>query len=124
MEYKIDLSSKRLTAASALTGSLAQEVVRWDALIETMETDVKTLAGNVFLSSASIAYLGAFTAPFRRDMSEKWVELCHERNIKISDEFSLVSTLATPMQMREWAIMTLPTGARPLCSDGRGVCQR
>ncbi len=49
-------------------------------------------------------------APFRLDMVKKWCALCEERNILISGNFSLVGTLASPMQMREWAIMTLPTG--------------
>lgn len=69
-----------------------------------------TLAGDVFLSSACIAYLGAFTAPFRLDMIKQWCALSEERGIVISGGFSLVGTLANQMQMREWAIMTLPTG--------------
>jgi dynein heavy chain len=109
LEYNIDLSSKRLTAASALTGSLADKVVQWDILVKEMEETNKTLAGDVFVSSACVAYLGAFTAPFRLEMVTKWVDLCRERGMVVSDPFSLVKTLATPVQMREWAIMTLPT---------------
>ena len=84
-------------------------MVQWDILVKEMEETNKTLAGDVFVSSACVAYLGAFTAPFRLEMVTKWVDLCRERGMVVSDPFSLVKTLATPVQMREWAIMTLPT---------------
>jgi len=109
LEYNIDLSSKRLTAASALTGSLADKVVEWDQVVKQMEDEARTLAGDVFVSAACTAYLGAFTAPFRLEMVNQWLDLCRERGMVIMDPFSFIKTLATPVQMREWAIMTLPT---------------
>ena len=109
LEFKMELSTKRLAAASILTASLAEEVIRWDALLEGMAKDTITLPGNVFLASAFIAYLGAFTTQYRTEIVSKWMELCDERGVPVSKDYSLINTMATPMQIREWSIMTLPT---------------
>lgn len=42
--------------------------MRWGATAESIEAATKLLVGDVFLAAGCIAYLGAFTGPFR------WVE--------------------------------------------------
>jgi dynein heavy chain, axonemal len=66
------------------------------------------LVGNMLLSSACIAYLGAFTAGFRADLVSTWVSVATGMTIPVDPSFSLVRLLADPVVVREWNAMGLP----------------
>ena len=53
----------------------------------------ENLTGDVLVSSGMIAYLGAFTALFRVELSDLWVKLCEEKHIPNSGKFSLEKVL-------------------------------
>ena len=65
---------------------------------------------NVFLASACIAYFGAFTASYRLKLVEKWKGLLVAKGLDCPKEFSLVSNLATPMQVAVCALARLCCG--------------
>ena len=52
---------------------------------------------------------GAFTGPFRQKLLSGWIEGCKKRGIPTSNGFSLQSTLASPLSIREWAAQGLPS---------------
>jgi dynein heavy chain len=66
------------------------------------------LVGNMLLSSACIAYLGAFTAGFRTELTSTWVSVATGMAIPVDPAFSLVRLLADPVVVREWNAMGLP----------------
>jgi dynein heavy chain len=65
--------------------------------------------GDVFLASASIAYLGAFTGPYRQTLAKSWGAACTNLGIAASPDFTLRGVLAAPVEVREWNMWGLPS---------------
>lgn len=65
LNHQADLTKVRLERAGKLTSALADEGIRWDQTAEKIRQDTELLVGDVFISSACIAYYGAFTGPYR-----------------------------------------------------------
>ncbi len=60
-DSQADVTRKRLDRAGKLTSALADEGVRWKDTATRIQIVTDLLVGDVFLSSACIAYYGAFT---------------------------------------------------------------
>lgn len=61
------------------------------------------------IASGVIAYLGAFTTPYRLKQIEAWVELCTKLEIVCTKDFQLRDVLGVPVLIRSWNIFGLPT---------------
>jgi hypothetical protein len=62
---------------------------------------MRTVAGDVVLSAASLAYLGAFTIGYRATITNYIKgELAKIPFLPISDGASLIETLGTPLTIR------------------------
>eukprot|EP01060_Flectonema_neradi_P004124 TRINITY_DN12705_c0_g1_i2.p1 TRINITY_DN12705_c0_g1~~TRINITY_DN12705_c0_g1_i2.p1 ORF type:complete len:4231 (+),score=761.72 TRINITY_DN12705_c0_g1_i2:111-12803(+) len=109
LEASIERSIRQLGNAEILTESLGSETERWSTQIAELEEEVSKLPGDVFLAGASIVYFGAFTPVFRQAVVKEWLEAAKELGVPISQNYSLVKTLADPMQVRDWQIHSLPT---------------
>eukprot|EP00762_Andalucia_godoyi_P001076 ANDGO_01965.mRNA.1 Dynein-1-beta heavy chain len=109
LEMKLDLSEKRLARAGKLTSALASEQERWSNSVQHLDKAIIGLPGSIFLSAASVAYSGPFTAQYRKMLVDQWTDACGAKGIDIADDFSLVGTLSNPVTVREWAIWGLPT---------------
>ena len=70
LEYQVDLCQKKLERAEALIGGLGGEKMRWTQAAKDLGGQYDNLVGDVLLSSAVVAYLGAFTAAFRQVSAE------------------------------------------------------
>ena len=66
LEENIDLVSKKLDRAEKLIGGLGGEKDRWTENAKSLGEKYINITGDVLLSSAMVAYLGAFTVDFRR----------------------------------------------------------
>ena len=66
LEDNIDLCSKKLERASKLIGGLGGEKDRWTANAQFLSAQYFNITGDVLLSAAVIAYLGAFTVNYRQ----------------------------------------------------------
>ena len=62
----MDLCSKKLERAETLIGGLGGEKIRWTQAANNLGLQYTNLTGDVLLSAAAVAYLGAFTAAFRQ----------------------------------------------------------
>ncbi|KAL0246333.1 hypothetical protein GEMRC1_007545 [Eukaryota sp. GEM-RC1] len=109
LELKIKDTSDRLARATQLTELLKDEQVRWRQSADILSEELSLLVGTMLVGAGSISYLGAFTSEFRTSMITDWISLCQKRNIPISDQFSLVNSLSTPVKVREWQLKGLPT---------------
>ena len=109
LEFKMNRDTQRMKRAEKLVILLKDEGVRWGETVKQISEDIEKLVGNVFLSSACISYLGAFTGLYRKDMTDKWITYCIELSIPTSETFSLVKTMGQPVIIREWNINGLPT---------------
>ena len=65
LEILAELTEARLLRAEKLTFLLVEEGERWVDTVAELKTKVHNSIGDVFLSAASVAYLGPFTGPFR-----------------------------------------------------------
>ncbi|KAJ3206419.1 Dynein heavy chain 7, axonemal [Entophlyctis luteolus] len=108
LEHQVDLCGKKLVRAEKLIGGLGGEKDRWSEAARTLSITYNNLTGDVLLSSAVIAYLGAFTSAYRQICLSDWNDKCLSHQIPCSGAFSLVSTLGDPINLRAWNLAGLP----------------
>ena len=65
LEENIDLCEKKLDRAEKLISGLGGEKSRWTESAKTLGEQYFNITGDVLLSAAVVAYLGAFTVNFR-----------------------------------------------------------
>lgn len=117
LDREIDLTQVRLERAEKLTTGLADEHRRWGENIEMLDSKIKKLIGDVFISAACISYYGPFTGVFRNILTEKWLEACKEdENIETSDTFELENVMGDPMTIMDWQIDKLPADSVSVCN--------
>ena len=75
---------------------------------QAFELEIGNVVGNVFVAAACVAYFGAFTSLYRNELISSWIQRCKELGIPVSDEFSLISVLADPFEIRQWNADGLP----------------
>ncbi|XP_063958044.1 dynein axonemal heavy chain 6-like isoform X2 [Lytechinus pictus] len=102
------LTTLRLKRASVLIAALADEEVRWAESMDILEGKLQGVVGDTLVSASSIAYLGVFTASYRRGMINKWVDMCQSRGIPLSHDFTLIHSMAEPNVVRKWHNEGLP----------------
>jgi len=73
LESNMKRDTARMKRAEKLVVLLKDEGIRWAETVKVISDDIEKLVGNVFLSSACISYLGAFTGTYRKDMTDAWV---------------------------------------------------
>ena len=66
LEENIDVCSKKLDRAEKLIGGLGGEKERWTENSRVLGEKYFNVTGDVLLSAAVVAYLGAFTVNFRQ----------------------------------------------------------
>ena len=74
LEENIDVCSKKLDRAEKLIGGLGGEKERWTVNARVLGEKYFNITGDVLLSTAVVAYLGAFTVNFRQ-VSYKFLAL-------------------------------------------------
>ncbi|XP_071616680.1 dynein axonemal heavy chain 3 [Heliangelus exortis] len=108
LENNIELCSQKLVRAEQLISGLGGEKERWTEAARLLGIRYTDLVGDVLLSSGTVAYLGAFTVDYRLKCQKQWQDLCIEKNIPCSSDFSLSNTLGDPVKTRAWQIAGLP----------------
>ncbi|XP_030378328.1 dynein heavy chain 6, axonemal [Scaptodrosophila lebanonensis] len=108
IQDNVDLTYGRINRAGRLTSALADEQVRWRETVKTLTADLACVPGDVLVSAACVAYLGAFSHEYRRELGTLWVSKCQEFKIPSSKEFNLLKILGDPYEMRQWNVDGLP----------------
>ncbi|XP_028407226.1 dynein heavy chain 3, axonemal-like [Dendronephthya gigantea] len=108
LQRNIKLCSEKLTRAEKLLKGLGGEKSRWIQCAEDLGDTYNNIVGDVLLSSAIVAYLGPFTVEFRQESVQEWWKLCKEKQIPVSEQFSLLGTLGDAVITRTWQIAGLP----------------
>jgi len=109
LENQVDMCSKKLQRAETLIGGLGGEKIRWTQAANDLGMQYTNITGDVLLSSAVVAYLGAFTAAFRQDCIGDWCKFVESKGISRSETYSLERTLGDPVKIRSWNIFGLPS---------------
>ncbi len=100
--------SFQLTNAEKLISLLGSEGERWTQSIAKLKEEEKEIVGNIFLSAASISYIGPFTMKYRTQLLELWKSLCQKEKLNFSGDYSIIRTLGNPMEMKQWNLQGLP----------------
>ena len=109
LQRDIEMTELRLIRAEQLLDLLADEGVRWGESLILLKKDIEVIIGNVFLSAASVSYLGPFDGTYRKNMTAAWLARCLELKIPCAEDFSIDRVLATPVLIQEWNIAGLPS---------------
>ena len=116
LDKEIDLTQLRLERAEKLTVGLADEHKRWGENIGILDTKIRQLVGDVFISAACISYYGPFTGVYRNNLTDKWLAKCKEDEIESSETFGLEEIMGDPMTIMDWQIDKLPADSVSICN--------
>ncbi|GAB1605439.1 dynein heavy chain 5, axonemal-like [Argonauta hians] len=108
LERKISQTAARLKRAAKLTTALADEQERWQENIQEFNTQLYNVTGDVFISAACVAYYGAFTNKYRRELVSHWSVHCRQLEIPISEDLTLENVMADPFEIQQWHSEGLP----------------
>jgi dynein heavy chain len=98
-----------LVAATELFEGLKSEQVRWGIDKENLLIAKEKLIGDCLLSSAFLSYCGPFSFEFRRRMIyDVWTKDINEKQIKVSEKFTISNFLATESTISQWNLEGLP----------------
>ena len=75
--------------AEKLTFLLQEEGERWVITVAELKQIINNIIGDVFLSSASVAYLGPFTGPYRQRTLQSWQQQVADLMIPLSSDFAV-----------------------------------
>ena len=109
MEDEIDSCERKLIRAEQLIGGLGGEKTRWSENAANLHLSLGNVIGDVLLSAGCIAYLGFFSTEFRVEILNYWNQICVDKKISCTDNFSLANILGNPMQVRQWTLCGLPS---------------
>jgi dynein heavy chain len=109
LEADVEDCTNKLERAEKLISGLGGEKTRWSQTAEDLKGVFHRLTGDVLVASGMIAYLGAFTAVYRSDLTDLWVKGSLDKNIPSSERFSMSHVLGDPVKIRNWTIAGLPS---------------
>ena len=109
LENEVETCSRKLERAEQLIGGLGGERDKWATIVGNLGTRFIKLTGDVLLSSALVAYLGAFSSEEREKTVGGWMEKCREYNVPFSEDFSLYNVLGDAITTQAWQLCGLPT---------------
>jgi dynein heavy chain, axonemal len=108
LEHDVHMCTVKLDRAQKLISGLGGEKTRWRAAAERLGGQLDALTGDVLLAAAQIAYLGPFTAAYRKDAAAMWLKAATERGVRCTPAYSLSTVLGEPVKVRQWNIWGLP----------------
>jgi dynein heavy chain len=138
LHNKLTQTEKRLERASKLISGLAGEEIRWKQEEKALQDKLSDIIGNVFISAAAINYYGPFVSEYRESLIAQWHAKCSSLNLPTSQQFSLLNTLGSAIEIRNWNINGLPSDSSsvdsailikrslrfPLCIDPQQQAKR
>lgn len=75
---------------------------------QSANIQIGNVVGDVFVSTACVAYYGAFTSVYRQLLVQRWMDRCSELEIPITSSSTITSVLADPFEIRQWNTDGLP----------------
>ncbi|KAK2953633.1 putative Dynein axonemal heavy chain 6 [Blattamonas nauphoetae] len=111
-EADLSQTRTRFQNAEKLVSALGDEGERWREKLGELNNNSIFLQGSSLLSAATLAYLGPFSADFRRQITLEWTDRCRSLLLPSVAEgkcFELQSALSSEVETRDWAIQGLPS---------------
>jgi len=115
LKAEMDQVRSKVERATKLLSNLSEERDRWGITSETFEQQMGTIAGDVLLSAAFLAYAGFFDQHHRELLVSRWTHHLHQAGIQLRSDLSLTEFLSTADQRLQWQSNALP--ADDLCTE-------
>lgn len=77
-------------------------------MFQTFDKHIRNITGDILVAAGGLAYLGAFTNNYREELLKGWLKKCKESLIETSENFSLITALGDPFDIRTWNTFGLP----------------
>ena len=121
---KADLASvqSKVDRSIALLKSLSNERERWEQSSETFKSQMQTIAGDVLLSSAFLAYAGYFDQHYRQSLFNSWCCHLQQVNIQFRSDLARTEYLSSADERLRWQANKLPTDE--LCTENAIMLKR
>lgn len=125
-------AERRLIAADKLISGLTSELIRWSKEMASLGDQLIDSIGLCLISSSFLAYTGAFTWEFRKNMVfDDWLQDIVSLGIPISLPFKIEGYLSNEVEIATWGneglppdelslqngILTMRASRFPLCID-------
>jgi len=121
---KADLAAveSKVSRSTALLRSLSSERQRWENTSEGFQTQMGTIAGDVLLSAAFLAYAGYFDQQMRQNLWSTWSSHMEQAGIKFRSDLARTEYLSTADERMLWQSNNLP--ADDLCTENAVMLKR
>jgi len=93
-------ADRKCKRAVQLIEKLGKEEENWKVSLAKSRADKLNVVGDIVISSGIIAYLGVFTAQYRKIAIESWLEIMKSYEIKSTDNFSLREVLGNGVKIQ------------------------
>merc|ERR1719181_2575760 len=114
LQHDVEECRARLDRAVKLISGLGGERTRWTESVAQLGSDYDNLVGDALVSSGTIAYAGAFTPDYRRELTQDWQQKLISLSIPATEGCDIQQTLADPVAIRSWALCGLPQDAHSI----------
>ena len=121
---KSDLASvqSKVDRSIALLRSLSSEKTRWEQSSETFKNQMQTIAGDVLLASAFLAYAGHFDQQYRNSLFNSWMQHLQQAAILFRQDLARTEYLSTADERLRWSSNSLPSD--DLCVENAIMLKR
>lgn len=121
---KSDLAAvqAKVDRSIALISSLSSERERWEQSSETFKNQMQTIAGDVLLSAAFLAYAGYFDQQYRQNLFNSWCTHLQEASILFRQDLARTEYLSTADERLRWQANCLPSD--DLCVENAIMLKR
>ncbi|QQP51744.1 Dynein heavy chain_ cytoplasmiclike [Caligus rogercresseyi] len=112
----------KVDRSMSLLKSLGIEKDRWQETSENFKSQMSTLVGDVFLSSAFLSYAGYFDQQHRQSLFLNWTHHLERANIAYRIDLARTEFLSDPDERLKWQANALPTD--DLCTENAIMLKR
>ncbi|XP_015784706.1 dynein heavy chain, cytoplasmic isoform X1 [Tetranychus urticae] len=121
---KADLAAvqAKVDRSIALISSLSSEKDRWKVSSDTFKHQMQTIAGDVLLSAAFLAYAGYFDQQYRQNLFNSWCTHLQQAGILFRTDLARTEYLSTADERLRWQANCLPSD--DLCVENAIMLKR
>jgi len=109
IKTELESVKNKVDRCRELISSLAEESTRWEEGSASFQGQMSTVAGDVLLSAAFMAYIGYFDEMVRNMLLTQWSNHLTQAGIKTRSDLSVIEYLSSPGDRVKWHSQGLPT---------------
>ena len=108
LKIRVDTCTRRVKHAEILLKELGGERDLWFEISQKLSRASETVLGDMFILAAIVAYSGSSLPNDRRSFSMFVQNLCRDRQIPFTDDFSIKRHIGDQTEIARWKIAGLP----------------